>query len=322
MLLQGCYPTRADIIKITLFPLGGSRLIAEDSKGPDAEDEKVQQALRSKQHRWLFFWRRSEAKHSGSTSPEGLAEEGRLEKVTVLELKAAKDAADPSEIAIAVGAALESTHKLAQDRAQEFHPLPEDAAFQRPNESMPGPQGMFHSSAPTLACPSPQFTVVDLTECEEYKQPPSLDPPPRISCFSRLAIRLRALPRPPTVALALACPISVITPLKALFVPLRNASGEPVIPFAPDGAPPLAFILDTATFLGSASVPLALICLGAALAKLKFPKGIRGLPLGAISALTIGRLVLQPIIAVATVEGLVRAGLINEADKVLRFTMM
>ena len=322
MLPQGCYPPRADIAKITLFPLGGSRLIAEDFKGPDAEDEEVQQALRSKQHRWLFFWRCSEAKHSGSTSPEGLAEEGRLEKVTVLELQTAKGAADPTEIAIAVGAALESTHTLAQDPAQEFHLPPKDVAPQQPNESVTGPQEMFHSCAPTLACPSPEFTVVDLTEYEEHKQPPSPDPPSRVSCLSRLTIRLRALPKPPTIALVIACPISIITPLKALFVPLRNANGEPVIPFAPDGAPPLAFILDTATFLGSASVPLALICLGAALAKLKFPKGIRGLPLGAISALTTGRLVLQPIIAVATVGGPVRAGLINEADKVLRFTMM
>lgn len=292
-----------------------------DSKGPDAEDGKVQQALRSKQRRWLFFWRCSNATPNDSTSPEGRAEEGRLEKVTVLELQSAKIAADPTEIAIAVDAPSQLTHKGAQGRAQECHPLPEDVAFQRPNESVTGPQEMSQSCVSTLVFPSPGSTVVDLTE-DEYKQPPSLHTSPRVSYLSQLTIRLRALPGPPTIALVLACPISVITPLKALFVPLRNANGELVVPFAPDGAPLLAFVLDTATFLGSASVPLALICLGAALAKLKFPKGIRGLPLGAILALTIGRLVLQPIIAVAMVEGLVRAGLIDEADKVLRFTMM
>jgi len=130
------------------------------------------------------------------------------------------------------------------------------------------------------------------------------------------------MPAPPTVAILLACPISAIRPLKALFVPLQNTNGSPLIPFAPDRAPPLAFILDTATFLGSASVPLALICLGAALAKLKPPKRIRDLPVGAILALTIGRLILQPIIAIVVVEGLVRAGLIDEANKVLRFVMI
>jgi len=35
---------------------------------------------------------------------------------------------------------------------------------------------------------------------------------------------------------------------------------------------PLGFLLDTATFLGNASVPLGLECVGAALAKLKMPK--------------------------------------------------
>jgi predicted permease len=300
-----------------LFPLGGSRLIAEDSEGPDADDEKVQQVLQSKQHRWLFFWRRSNAEPGGPTSPEVLAEQGQLGRAPVLKLQSAKDAADPNAIVTAVGATLESTHKVTQGRAQESHPHLEHVAFQRPNESATGLQGMSHALTP-----SPAFTLVDLPEDEEYKQAPSPSPPSRVSCFSQLIIRLRTLPRPPTIALVLACPISVIIPLKALFVPLQNANGDPVIRFAPDGAPPLAFILDTATFLGSASVPLALMCLGAALAKLKVPKGIRGLPLGAILSLTMGRLVLQPIIAVAMVGGLVRAGLINEADKVLRFTMM
>jgi len=292
-------------------------LIKEDSEGPDADDENVQQALRSKQHRWLYFWRSSNAEHHVSPSPEGLAEQGQL-GAAVPELQSAKNTADPNGIATAVDATLGPTHKIAQEPAKERRPLPEDVTFQRPNESVTGLHEMYHSCAPTLVFPSPQFTVVDLTEDEEYKRHPSPGPSPRVSCFSQLTTRLRTLPKPPTIALALACPIAVITPLKALFVPLQN----PVIPFAPDGAPPLAFILDTATFLGSASVPLALICVGAALAKLKFPNGIRGLPLGAILSLTIGRLVLQPIIAVAAVEGLVRAGLISEADKVLRFTMM
>ena len=291
-------------------------MITEDFGGPDVEDEKVREALRSKQRRWLFFWRCSNAEHSRSTFPEGLAEEGRLGGDAVPELQSAKIAADPNGKATAVDATLESTHK----GAQECHPLPEDVAFQHPNESVTTLQGMTHSYAPTLVCPSPEFTVVNLTEDVKCEQPPSPDPSPRASFFSQLTIRLGTLPRPPTIALVLACPISVIPPLKALFVPPQNASS--LIPLAPDGAPLLAFILDTATFLGSASVPLALICLGAALAKLKNPKGIRGLPVGAILSLTIGRLVLQPIIAIATVEGLVRVGLIKEADTVLRFTMM
>jgi hypothetical protein len=312
-----------------LFPLGGSRLIAKDFEGPDVEDEEAQQALRSKQHRWLFFWRGGKTEHNRSTSLEELVEEGRLKKSTVLEPQIVKKIADPNDIAIAAAAILESTQNAAQEHTQKHPPLQIHVKFQQAYVPVADLHEMFHSEAPTLAFPSAAPTVVGLTEDGKLTRPSSPDPPSHHSyrgpVFSRLikmVSSLRTLPASPTVALLLACPISVITPLKALFVPVKNANGSLVIPFAPDGAPPLAFILDTTTFLGTASVPLALICLGASLAKLKIPKGIRELPLGAISALTIGRLVLQPIIAIVTVEGLVTAGLIDEANKVLRFAMM
>jgi len=293
------------------------------------EDGEAQQALRSKQYRWLFFWRGGMEEFNRSTSPEALVEEGRLEKTTIVTPQFAKKIADPNEIAIVAAAILESTQNDAQEHTEEHHPFQRHVTFQQPYVPMADLHEMFHSEAPTLAFPSAASTVIGLTEDGKLTRPSSPDPPSHhsypVAFFSRLTkmgSNLRTLPTAPTVAILLACPISVITPLKALFVPVRNANGGLIIPFAPDGAPPLAFVLDTTTFLGSVSVPLALICLGAALAKLKIPKGIRELPLGAISALTIGRLVLQPIIAVVTVEGLVTAGLIDEADKVLRFAMM
>jgi predicted permease len=116
--------------------------------------------------------------------------------------------------------------------------------------------------------------------------------------------------------------IAIIPPLKALFVPLTHEDGTPIIAFAPDGAPPLSFLLDTTTFLGNASVPLGLVCIGAALAKLKIPKGVKDLPLGAITALAFGRQILQPVVAVFMIQGLVRVGVINGEDKVLRFIVM
>ena len=304
-------------------------MIAKDFEGPDMEDEEVQRAFRLKLRRWLFFWRGGMAEYNRSKTPEGLVEEGRLEKTTVVQPQFVKKIADPNEIAIAAAAILESTQNDAQEHTHKHHPLQRHVTFQQAYVPVAGLHEMFHSEAPTLAFPSAAATVVGLTEDGKLTRPSSPDPSPHHShCelfFSRLTkmvSNLRTLPAPPTIALLLACPISAITPLKALFVPVKNANGSLIIPFAPDGAPPLAFILDTTTFLGSASVPLALICLGASLAKLRVPKGIRELPLGAISALTIGRLVLQPIIAVVTVEGLVSVGLIDESNKVLRFAMM
>lgn len=290
-------------------------MIAKDSEGDDVEDEEVQYALQSKRRRWLFFWRCDDPEHNKSTSPQVLAEEGRLEKTVGF----------PNEGAIAAAATLKWTQKDALGQAPQHH-IQGHATSPQSNSVL---SEMNQSGAPTLAPPSPADTVVDLPQVVEHKHTPSPDslsrPSYHVSYFSQIMAmvsRLRAPPAPPTIALLLACPISVITPLKALFVPLQNSNGGPVIPFMPDGAPPLAFILDTATFLGSASVPLALVCLGAALAKLKFSKGIRGLPLGAILGITIGRLVLQPIIAIVMVEGLVRSGLIDEGNKVLRFAMV
>ncbi|KAN0082936.1 hypothetical protein V8E55_008731 [Tylopilus felleus] len=49
---------------------------------------------------------------------------------------------------------------------------------------------------------------------------------------------------------------------------------------APDGQPPLAIVLNTTTFIGGASVPLGLIILGSALARMEIPGG--RLPLGAV----------------------------------------
>lgn len=303
------------------------------------EDEEVQQALRSKQRRWLFFWRGSKAECTTSTSPEALLEEGRLEKVAMVEPQFVKKTADPNEIAVAAAAILESTQKAAQEEILH-HPLQRHVTFQQCHEPGAGLHEMFHSGAPTLAFPSAATTVVGLTEDGKLTRPCSPDPDrppprhhahdhaPRLPCLPRapklaaLVAGLRTLPAPPTAALLAACAIAAVPPLKGLFVPVRNAAGALVVPAAPDGAPPLAFLLDLTAFLGSASVPLALICLGAALATLTIPRGVRALPLGAISALAVGRLVLQPIVAVVTVEGLVSVGVIDEANKVLRFAMM
>jgi hypothetical protein len=281
-----------------------------------------EEALPSEQHGWLSSWRCSKANHDKSV------EEGRIKEIEAAE----PHVPNPNKVAIAVAGILESTQEDTQGRAQDHHPPQRRVAS---NNSVASLHEMSHSGARTLAVPSPASTVVDLpaevdlTDYGKHAEPSSPDPrschTSWVPCLSQLTAmypRLRTMPAPPTVAILLACPISAIRPLKALFVPLQNTNGSPLIPFAPDRAPPLAFILDTATFLGSASVPLALICLGAALAKLKPPKRIRDLPVGAILALTIGRLILQPIIAIVVVEGLVRAGLIDEANKVLRFVMM
>jgi hypothetical protein len=72
---------------------------------------------------------------------------------------------------------------------------------------------------------------------------------------------------PTTVALILALPCSLVLPIKALFVPVDGWTGSRM-PHAPDGKPPLAFILETASFVGAMTVPATLILLGASMARL------------------------------------------------------
>ncbi|KAG8221732.1 hypothetical protein J3R82DRAFT_2022 [Butyriboletus roseoflavus] len=81
--------------------------------------------------------------------------------------------------------------------------------------------------------------------------------------------------------------ISLVPILKALFVP-ADVPGVNMPP-VPDGQPPLAIILNTATFIGNASVPLGLMNLGSALARLEVPGGrLRSLSFGPVGALAMG----------------------------------
>jgi hypothetical protein len=72
---------------------------------------------------------------------------------------------------------------------------------------------------------------------------------------------------PNTIALCIALPCALIQPVKALFVQVDGWS-ESRIPFAPDDRPPLAFIIETAQFVGAITVPASLILLGASMGRL------------------------------------------------------
>lgn len=115
--------------------------------------------------------------------------------------------------------------------------------------------------------------------------------------------------------------ISLINPIKALFIHVPGT----YMPDAPDGQPPLAFIMDTCTFVGAASVPLGLICLGSALARLKIPltaTAWKAMPMGAIGAFAVAKIIISPILGVAICQGLTHAGIIDKDDKVLRFVCL
>jgi hypothetical protein len=56
---------------------------------------------------------------------------------------------------------------------------------------------------------------------------------------------------------------------------------------------------------------------------LEIPRGqLNKLPVGAITSITVGRMVVTPVLGVLLTKGLVHGGVIPEEDKVLRFVSL
>lgn len=152
---------------------------------------------------------------------------------------------------------------------------------------------------------------------------------------------LAAIVNPVTVSLIISLPIALIQPLKALFVDVSNIGGPSWK--GPDGRPPLAFVIDTgayaisgvrdeiyrsylviflAEFLGTITVPLALILLGASFARFTIPRPLSRLPIAAMVAVALAKMLVMPVIGVLMVMGMVKGGLIDENAKVEKFVAM
>jgi auxin efflux carrier family protein len=204
-------------------------------------------------------------------------------------------------------------------RSRLYSPAATETAVSRPSSPM-GPSKDFARPNPGATPKASSSNPISSSETGASLPTATLSTRSRAQRARTTAVSfLRSLLSPVTISVCTAFACSLIPPLKALFI--ANVP-DTHIPNAPDGEPPLAFILDTASFIGAASVPLSLVCLGSALARLKVPRRIRDLPLGAIGALAVGKTILMPILGVAICQGLVHAGLINAEDKVLRFVCM
>lgn len=90
---------------------------------------------------------------------------------------------------------------------------------------------------------------------------------PRRSLATMALTLLKNIP-PPTYAVVLGIIFSIVQPLKALLTTTTDWTGTRM-PNAPDGNPPLNFILETTSFIGAMTVPMALILLGASFSRLK-----------------------------------------------------
>lgn len=176
----------------------------------------------------------------------------------------------------------------------------------------PSPLLSRHLSDPIdlFPCTSPSPSLPPLT--------PSTHPSATIRVLHSIGTFFNSLVSPPTVALLVAIIIAIVPTLKSLFLYTSSSSFHPV---APDGKPPLAVLYDAASFVGAASVPLGLLVLGASLAKMKVPRPIVRLPLASIVWMAVIKLAVSPVLGFFFVEALVRNGLVERENHVLRFVL-
>ncbi|KAG6889491.1 hypothetical protein C0995_000656 [Termitomyces sp. Mi166 len=340
-----------DLLEITLFPLGGSRLIAMDFVGPDVEPEEVKEAVRRR--RQAFFLVMPNV-ISRLTKRHGFNTTEKITDLTDAE-KSVQPAQDPSNAQTNTCESRPDSQCLSMAIAPSTG---RQVTFQGDFTSTGGTCLLVDSSTPTEAgfCPSvgasqeptviggeiailghkatkhDHLPIANTESVESSSNMSSSSTQLAASTVFRRNLRfLRSfaltLLTPASITILLSFPIALIPPLKGLFTPLPASNStstfaNPHIHPAPDGLPPLSIVLDTATFIGAASIPLGLICLGSALARLKIPRNQWStLPTGSITSLAIGKMVITPILGVGIVEGLVKGGIISADDKLLQFLL-
>ncbi|KAJ7673710.1 auxin efflux carrier transmembrane protein [Mycena polygramma] len=293
---------------ITFFPMGGNRLVALDFVGPDVEHKDVKDALRQRRRRIFSHWPRHiirRVARRNARFPDSFADKSRSDDNRVV------DEAEKSPEVRTTRPPLSSRHVSFGDGADR-----ERGDHISGSRSNGQPSGII---SPALTA-----TAVDVAEADDRDLlPTSSTTAAPISRGRRIRSAvltfLRNLCIPASISIIGSFVIALAPPLKALFIPVDGMHIAP----APDGQPPLAFVMDAATFIGAASVPMGLVCLGSALARLRIPRGSwDSLPIGAILAFSVGRLLVLPVVGVLICKGLVRAGVISADDKVLQFVCM
>ncbi|KAG6919229.1 hypothetical protein DXG01_008025 [Tephrocybe rancida] len=342
------------VFMLTLFPGGGNRLIALDYVGPDVEPEQVQEAVRRRRRAIIYaipnaISRVTRRRHS--SIPKGEVDEASISDIDEKQ-PAVRGAQEQRSGPVRENSSESMGITTAMAASVGRHVSFNDHAISPPTDGIRSP---IYSPTPTeigfgpSVINSPEPTVVGVDAPRYMKKPeghellPTTRPPSlsglaapadssattNPTIFGAVLRFLRSLfsllLAPASLSILLSFPIALIPPLKGLFVTLPPSNStstfsNPHIHPAPDGLPPLSIILDTATFIGGASVPLGLICLGAALARLNVPRNQwRTLPTGAIASLAIGKMLIAPVMGVGIVRALVNGGIISKEDKVLQF---
>lgn len=169
----------------------------------------------------------------------------------------------------------------------------------------------------------PSFESLHDEKPEPMAQPAVVETSPEpLTPFAKFWAVAGTLFNPITVTIYISLPIALVPALKSLFV-LPASRSDPYYFVAPDGNPPLHFILNTTSFVGALCVPMSLILLGASFARLKIPRPfLQKAPVWAIWWVCVAKLVFLPVIGIFFVQGLASKGVVHKEEIALRFVAM
>ncbi|KAI0271886.1 hypothetical protein BGY98DRAFT_1189525 [Russula aff. rugulosa BPL654] len=257
---------------ITMFPLGGFLIVAKDFEGPDVASEKLRERMHLRRQRMVT--------------------NAALSLKRLMRFFGHRDETCDVEV---------------RDEFEKKDTVSCDETVSQ-NESIDQKTPIGKAATPTsiIICES-SICLSPASSPELLRQPTD----PRSSRCDHLVPRspqiLKELLKPCPIVIVFAIVIALVDPLKALFLPPSSSFNPHFRPIAPDGQPPLAFVLDTATFVGAA-----------ALACLRVRSG-EPFPRGAIASLALAKMVVTPLIGIGITRWFAHAGFVHRDDKVLQF---
>ncbi|KAK6331190.1 Protein M3, variant 3 [Orbilia brochopaga] len=173
----------------------------------------------------------------------------------------------------------------------------------------------------TTIAPAPAATAGTGTAALAKTTSLDVNIPPEVptvgrTTWERVMGRVKLFVTIPTMTLISALVIAIVPYLRALFMPTNGVS----MPNAPDGRPPLDFIIQFASYGGQLSPVMGIAMLGAALSRIR----VRHLPKGfwiSIAATCVLKLILGPILGILWIQGLKRTPLINENQRMMQLVI-
>ncbi|KAK6522806.1 Protein M3, variant 3 [Arthrobotrys megalospora] len=212
-------------------------------------------------------------------------------------------------------------HKPSQDDVEtgkkEKKEIPVDEPVQRSRDS----QASVNASNQLPEYEEKDSSRTTGTAALEKSTSLDVNVPPQVETAGRTKEKIMSIIKVfvtiPTVTLVSALVIAVVPQIRALFVPTTGVN----MPSAPDGRPPLDFIIQFASWGGQLSPVMGLTMLGAALSRIR----VRHLPKGfwtSIVATCFLKLIIGPILGILWVQGLKHTPLINDNQLMMQLVIV